>query len=427
MSEAHSYWSASGFARDVACPGSKILSEGLSDSVGVPAAWGTVAHDYADTYLKAGTPMPDTLIGDTHSQDGHTIEVDLDMVNCVNTYLDKVREMTATADLVESEQRVNYAQWLNVPTERAWGTLDMCAVFIEARELMVGDLKTGRGVEVSAIENEQMMLYAAGKLLVLDELGIDIDTIRLVIFQPRISSAPSEWTISRKDLEAWLLGRARSAVATVENARATLGHAEWDATFLRPGDHCRSKFCKARATCPALRAEVAGDVFEVAPATPDDFVNVCAADAQVILDTKKDDAGWIAAALAKVDMIEDWCSEIRKEAFRRLESGESVPGFKLVQGKRGARQWTSAADAEATLKKMRVKHDQMYDYKIISPTTAEKLAKAEVIGPRQWPALQALITQAEGKPSVAPVSDPRPAIEVQPIDDAFEIQADDIC
>ena len=78
-------------------------------------------------------------------------------------------------------------------------------------------------------------------------------------------------------------------------------------------------------------------------------------------------------------------------------------------------------EAEAVLKAMRVKHEQMYDYKLISPTTAEKLAKAEVIGPRQWPKLQALITRADGKPSVAPESDKRPAICVKPVADDFEV------
>jgi hypothetical protein len=81
-----------------------------------------------------------------------------------------------------------------------------------------------------------------------------------------------------------------------------------------------------------------------------------------------------------------------------------------VQGKKGNRQWSNAEDAEALLKSMRIKHDQMYDYKLASPTSLEKLAKAGEIGPRQWPKIAELITQSEGSPSVAPVSDKRPAL-----------------
>jgi len=72
------------------------------------------------------------------------------------------------------------------------------------------------------------------------------------------------------------------------------------------------------------------------------------------------------------------------------------------------------------LKSMRLKHDQMYDYSVISPTAAEKLAKAGEIGPRQWPKLQSLITRSDGKPSVAPESDKRPALVVTPSADDFD-------
>ena len=61
----------------------------------------------------------------------------------------------------------------------------------------------------------------------------------------------------------------------------------------------------------------------------------------------------------------------------------------------------------------------MYDMKVISPTSAEKLAKVETIGKRQWPKLQTLITQSDGKPHVAPVSDSRPALTVTPVADDF--------
>jgi hypothetical protein len=62
----------------------------------------------------------------------------------------------------------------------------------------------------------------------------------------------------------------------------------------------------------------------------------------------------------------------------------------------------------------------MYDYSVISPTSAEKLAKADALGERQWKKLQTLITQADGKPSVAPESDKRPALVITPTADEFE-------
>jgi hypothetical protein len=91
---------------------------------------------------------------------------------------------------------------------------------------------------------------------------------------------------------------------------------------------------------------------------------------------------------------------------------EPVYGYKLVQGKRGNRRWVDAELAETALKAMRLPHKQMYDYKFVSPTTIEKMVKAEEIGPRQWAKMQELIVQSEGQPSVAPVSDKRPALVI---------------
>jgi len=58
----------------------------------------------------------------------------------------------------------------------------------------------------------------------------------------------------------------------------------------------------------------------------------------------------------------------------------------------------------------------MYDFSLISPTSAEKLLKAK---PKRWSKAQELITQADGKPSVAPESDKRPALVITPAADDF--------
>jgi hypothetical protein len=102
-----------------------------------------------------------------------------------------------------------------------------------------------------------------------------------------------------------------------------------------------------------------------------------------------------------------------------LFAGQKVPGYKLVEGRKGSRKWVDATDVEATMKSMRLKEDVIYERSLISPTTAEKLHKSGAIGPRQWPKLQELITQTEGKPSVAPASDKRPALVLTAVEDEF--------
>jgi hypothetical protein len=150
------------------------------------------------------------------------------------------------------------------------------------------------------------------------------------------------------------------------------------------------QWCRAKSICPALREKVLVDFDGVVPETAD-----------------QDD---LARVMANANLIEGWIKAVRAEVERRLLAGEPVKGYKLVQGKRGNRMWANPEDAEAALKAMRIKHDQMYDYKLASPTSIEKLAKAQEIGPRQWVKIQALITQSEGQPSVAPESDKRPAL-----------------
>jgi hypothetical protein len=179
---------------------------------------------------------------------------------------------------------------------------------------------------------------------------------------------------------------------------------------LRPGEkQCR--FCKAKATCPALLTFVQDSVGA-------DFDDLDEDDIKT--SPMGMGANRLGIALAAVPLIEDWCKAVRAKAESELLAGREVSGYKLVQGRNGRRQWANEGEAEATLKKMKLKVEEMYDLKLISPTTAEKLHKSGEIGPRQWPQLQSLIVQKPGPPSVAPISDKRPAYS--PADDFNVVQ-----
>jgi hypothetical protein len=136
--------------------------------------------------------------------------------------------------------------------------------------------------------------------------------------------------------------------------------------------------------------------------------------------TENDKLGKLYAA---IPLLESWIKAIDSAVHQKLHAGETVEGFKLVQGKQGNRAWANAEEAEALLKSMRLKTEEMYDLKLISPTAAEKLKKAETIGPRQWTKVEALITRPDGKPTVAPISDKRPALDVNPQNDFDDLTA----
>jgi hypothetical protein len=130
----------------------------------------------------------------------------------------------------------------------------------------------------------------------------------------------------------------------------------------------------------------------------------------------------VSTMLASVPLIEDWCKAVRAEAERRLLAGTPVAGYKLVRGKAGARQWSDKTEAEAALKAMRLRQDEMYSMSVISPTQAEKLLAKD--SPKRWSKLQHLVVQSEGGLSVAPESDKRQAVAIEPVADAFADMGD---
>lgn len=391
------------------CPGKLFMEKGLPNTSSVFADEGTAAHEVAALCLtqdQDASAFAGRII--TVEDTGRRFEVDGDMVEHVQTYVDYVRSLGGDRFI---EQRVDFGEEIGVPGQ--FGTADCIVALADQREIAVVDLKYGRGVEVSAEGNEQLQLYALGGLGIVD-LVYDIDdtwTVRLVIVQPRIGSI-SEWTLTVGELRQFGL-----------KARIAARHAEHQfdggaPPKLEPGEkQCR--WCLAKATCPALAAEVREAVS--GPATADDFEDLDVADREELAMLNEVSLGVL---MSKVDLIEDWCKAVRAETERRLIAGEPVDGFKLVQGRRGPRQWVDAEAAEEALKAMRLKADEMYSRTLISPTSAEKLYKAGTIGKRQWPKLEGLITQTEGKPSVAPASDTRPAITVAATPDDFEDVSD---
>jgi len=341
---------------------------------------GTDAHELAALVLTDGVYRAEAYKGRTM---GNGNVVDDEMVLAVQDYVDYVLDVSQAVkgDLLV-EQRLPIAHITG--EDEAHGTSDV--VILAETELIIGDLKYGRGVAVDAEDNPQLQLYA---LAALEEFGLarDFATVRMVIHQPRIGSV-SEFVQTVDDLRAF-----------GEYVKYRIALHDGRPDDRNPGSkQCR--WCANKATCSAIQEDVLNMFDNVAP--------MASAPAD------------LARALAKADMVEAWLKAIRAEAEARLVAGEEVPGFKLVQGKRGNRKWADEKAAEELMKSMRIKHDQMYDYSVISPTSAEKLAKAEVIGPRQWPKVQALITQTDGKPSVAPVSDKRPALVMSAVASDFD-------
>lgn len=388
----HAKFSPSAATRWSRCLGSLEYALDFPNTGSGDANYGTDCHELAAHCLRTGDE-PESMLG-REMQMGNL--VDEKMVDLVRPCVNAVRDYRGDGQL-HVEVELDFSEDAGVPDQ--FGTSD--AIVVLPDEIQVHDHKFGYHPVDPACE--QMMSYALAALRRWDN-GL-VERVRMVIHQPRVNKGPVEHVVEYEEMlrfAATLRGWVQAALAP-------------DAP-LNPGEsQCR--WCPAKAVCPALRNHVLSEV-------ADDFVDVTRDIAPqlagAIERVESSDNATIAHLLGVVDLIESWCSAVRTRATEEMLAGREVPGYKLVAGQRGARAWSDPAKAEEILKAMRVKHDQMYDYKVISPTSAEKLAKAEVIGPRQWPKLKTLIVQADGKPAVAPVTDKRPALVVTPVEADFD-------
>jgi len=375
--------SPSGAERWVNCAGSVPLSAGLPDETSRYAAEGSCAHEVAALSLTQNTPAA-ACIGRVF----HDNEVTAQMTEHVDFYVQAVRDhLTHPSDDLHIEVEVPITPITGEPD--AVGTADAVVLSYVNQEITVIDLKYGRGLRVEAEQNLQLIIYA---LAMLELYGAIVEwrTVRLVIVQPRAGGV-REWVITVDELGAY------AKTISIAAERVRQAQREGAAGHLNPGEK-QCQWCRAKPTCPALTAQVLEDV----PAVP-----------VVTFATE------IAHLLPRIDLSEMWCKALRTEAERRLLAGIPVPGFKLIEGKKGNRAWEKDALVEALLKSMRLKQEQMYDFKLISPTSAERVLKNQ---PKRWAKLQAHITQKSGAPSLVPVTDPHPALsraisssEFQPI------------
>lgn len=347
-------------------------------------------------------------------------------------------------------------EYLEDDVDPATGTTDVW--IIKGKVAHCLDLKYGMGVQVFAADNEQQEMYTDAALQEFDLLG-EVEQVHLHIVQPRMNHF-DEAELTREELDA--------KIETIRQASKKIAFTPGDELPATPGEkQCR--FCKKSATCDErtdhtlqlivgefvdldkgfVKVEMPqaekllAQSFGVKPAAitwherlNDGIGNIedahftvkkpsirpsleAATDALATADDER-----LATLMDAADMIEGFAKAVRAEVERRLLAGKFTDArYKLVEGRQGARSWTSEEEAEAALKAMRLKVDQMYDFKLISPTTAEKVLKEA--NPRKWNKLQPLIGRSDGKPSVAPASDKRPALSMA-IAEQFEVLPEEV-
>nr|DAN81777.1 MAG TPA: Protein of unknown function (DUF2800) [Caudoviricetes sp.]DAO06314.1 MAG TPA: Protein of unknown function (DUF2800) [Caudoviricetes sp.] len=369
---AHALLSASGAHRWMNCTPSAVLESQFPDTTSEAAKEGTLAHEMAEAKLQHLFNTQDyrkakltRTLNKIKKDELYQPEMD----GYTDDYVAYVRKSAMEFEkspYIAIEKRLDLTAYI----PDGFGTAD--CVMIGERTLHIIDLKYGKGVPVSAENNEQLMIYALGALEAYKML-FAIDTVKISIVQPRIDNTnSSEYTVK----ELMEFGDKVKHYADI----AIKGDGEQS-----PGDWCR--FCRARQQCRARADKNIELAFEIDKKPP--------------LITNEE----VGEYLRKGEDVAKWLSELQDYALAECLAGRDVDGYKAVEG-RGSRAWTDMDAAFEAIIEDGTDEALLYERKPLTLAQVEKLmGKAhfeDVAGE--------YVVKNPGKPTLVPSTDKRQAI-----------------
>lgn len=258
------------------------------------------------------------------------------------------------------------------------------------------DYKFGKGVIVDPFENLQGAIYARIALTEVLAFGKIPEgklleaPVTIHIYQPRGRGAEDS------PFHVWetTWGEILEFTKQVTDA-AELILSDGETRFAPSAKACQ--FCPAKGFCTARTSEFARDVEVLATVEtgPKHFPP-----------PKAISAAQLAAVLQHGDAIKQWVDDAKEYALEYLKGGGTIEGFKLVLGRQGNRYWTdSERAATLLLESTHLRHEEVYETSVIGPGGAEKLLGKKALTLD----LLNLIARSEGKPTIAPAADKRPA------------------
>lgn len=371
----HAVLSPSGATRWMTCTPSARLEESFPDQAGEAAREGTLAHALGELIIRYDQKL---VSKKQYQAELAKIKADKlyknEMMAYCEDYAIYVLETFAGAKahtkdaVLVLEQEVDLTEFI----PEGHGTTD--SNIIADSTLDIIDLKYGKGVSVSSVDNKQMMIYALGALKAFDFL-YDIQNVRMTIYQPRIQNI-SIWEISIDDLKAWAENELRPKAEL-----AFKGEGEF-----QPGIHCQ--FCRARSICKANAAynlEIDQYEFKESPYLSDDEVS---------------------DILTRADQFEKWLKAVKENALKQAVGGKKWPGYKLVEG-RSNRIYSDKTAVEKTLIDAGYDAETIFKPKELLGITAMQ----GVLGKKVFDTtLENLIIKPAGKPALVTQGDKRPEL-----------------
>lgn len=388
-SRAHALLSASGSHRWMNCTPSAVLEDKEPNKSSVYADEGTLAHEFSEVLLKKelgliSTSEYDEAYDRITSHKLYSQEMDY----YVQVFADYVleRHYSEPSYPVFLEQKLSLEKYI----ADGFGTVD--SVKLGSKSIEIIDLKYGKGVAVSAVENSQLKLYALAALNAYSFMLEDVEDVIMTIVQPRLDSI-SSYTISKEELLFF-------GDSTVKQKAELATNGAGD---LNPGSWCQ--FCRVQHKCRAL-SELANDT------ASDDFAEVQY--------TMTDDE--IIHAYSKIDFIVSYLKSVKSYVFNQAMNGKKWDGYKLVEAKSNRIFKDSNLVAKELIEEHLISPDSIYNRKIKSFTELKKEIGSELFKSVVEPNL----IKPQGKPTLVVESDKRP--EYSSIDSDFggvDVDSDD--
>ena len=373
MPDVHAILSASSSHRWLECTPSARLEMEFENPGSEAAREGTAAHALAEYKLRKALGHGGTRPVSSYDSG--------EMEDCTDGYVEYVMELLAKAKakcsdpVVLVEQRLDFSKY--VPD--GFGTGD--CIIVSDDVLNIVDLKYGTGILVEAEENPQMKLYALGALEIFDAL-YDIREVTMTIFQPRRENV-STWTISADALKSWAETELKEKAELAYKGEGSFVSGPW-CTFCRASTRCR-----ARAE---EKLKLARDEFRLPP---------------LLTDSEIEEILGVLPDLTK------WANDISDYALEEAVShGKEWKGFKLVEGRSVRKYRDEDAVAEAARD---AGFTEIYRQSLIPMTEMQRL-----MGKKRFEeVLGDLIYKPAGKPTLVPVTDKRPAMDISDAKDEF--------
>lgn len=370
----HAFLSPSGSHRWLNCTPSAMLESEFPDGSSSAADEGTAAHAFCEHKLKKAIRRRSKRPVSDYDSD--------EMQEYTDSYVDYVLEQLEVAKqtckdpMVLIEQKVDFSEY--VPD--GYGTADCIIVSDDTMQII--DFKYGLGVLVDAEQNTQLMCYSIGALNLFDSL-YDIKQVTMHIFQPRRENVQS-WTIPADELKAWAENELKPKAQMALN-----GEGEY-----HPGEWCQ--FCKAAVRCRARAEEklrLAQQEFKMPPLLTDSEI-------EEVLTILPDLTKWADGILAYA-------------TDAAVNHGKEWNGFKVVEG-RSVRKYKDEELVAQAAKDHG--YTDIYRQSLITMTEMQKL-----MGKKQFDQILGdLIVKPQGKPTLVPVTDKRPAMNVTNANNEFK-------